>query len=186
MSAAADVGAAAAAAVPAIVVFDLDGCLWWPEMDMTDGPPFSLVAPGVARDRARTAVKLYDGVADILHELHTAPRWAGTAVGYASRTDFPEWAVECLQTITLKDAAHVTMHDVAHHFEIFPGKKTSHFQNIQRRTGARFEDMVFFDNEWRNIRDVSALGVHCVHCEDGMSAEVWSRGIAEFAARRRK
>ena len=43
-----------------------------------------------------------------------------------------------------------------------------------------FHQMVFFDNEIGNIRNVSQLGVHSVFCPDGMTREIWNRGLADF------
>jgi len=43
--------------------------------------------------------------------------------------------------------------------EIYPGNKITHFNKIQKATGLRFEDMLFFDDESRN-KNVESLGVH--------------------------
>jgi hypothetical protein len=40
--------------------------------------------------------------------------------------------------------------------------------------------MLFFDNESGNIRSVSELGVKCVYCPDGVTAEAWQQGLDLF------
>lgn len=46
-----------------------------------------------------------------------------------------------------------------------------------------FEDMVFFDNERRNIRTVEPLGVTCIYTPDGMTQALYDEGMSKFAAR---
>lgn len=65
--------------------------------------------------------------------------------------------------------------------EIYPGKKTTHFARIQKETGIPFADMLFFDDEHRNIRNISAIGVTCVFVKEPMSQELLDRGLAMFA-----
>ena len=40
--------------------------------------------------------------------------------------------------------------------------------------------MLFFDNERENIDEVARLGVACVHCPGGLSADAWRRGLTFF------
>jgi magnesium-dependent phosphatase 1 len=39
--------------------------------------------------------------------------------------------------------------------------------NIHERSGIAYEDMVFFDNERRNVTDCRSLGITCVYTPDG-------------------
>lgn len=59
---------------------------------------------------------------------------------YVSRCDEPVWAAECLKLFEV--APGVTMHGLAEHHEVYPGRKTKHFKAIQQRTGIAYEDMV--------------------------------------------
>jgi hypothetical protein len=66
-------------------------------------------------------------------------------------------------------------------WQIFPDRKTKHFEAIRKASGVDFHDMIFFDNEFRNIADVSALGVCCVYVPDGLDLSSWEKGLQQFA-----
>ncbi|MHC4874440.1 MAG: HAD family hydrolase, partial [Planctomycetota bacterium] len=74
--------------------------------------------------------------------------------------------------------------DVEKHFhykEIYPSEKTRHFRSLQNDSGIAYENMLFFDDEPRNIRDVSRLGVTCIHVSDGVDFRVVEDGIRQFS-----
>ena len=64
--------------------------------------------------------------------------------------------------------------------QVFPSRKTEHFRRIQDASGVDYADMIFFDNEFRNIADVSTLGVCCHYVPDGMTLEAWAEGLDVF------
>jgi len=45
--------------------------------------------------------------------------------------------------------------------------------------------MLFFDDDYRNIRDVSGLGVLCVHVKDGLSLNLAKKGLEAYSNRRK-
>ncbi|VDN99209.1 unnamed protein product [Rodentolepis nana] len=66
--------------------------------------------------------------------------------------------------------------------EIYPTGKTRHFRKLKRDSEISFQDMLFFDDLGFNIRDVSSLGVHCVHVdEDGVDLALLRSGLESFA-----
>eukprot|EP01147_Barroeca_monosierra_P005094 gene5094-8774_t len=75
---------------------------------------------------------------------------------------------------------HFPVPQVAHHFEIYPGSKVTHFQHIHKRTGIPYNEMLFFDNEYRNIRDVQRLGVKCVFTPEGFRRKYWEEGLRKL------
>ncbi len=146
--------------LPNVIVFDLDFTLWdcggvWIDCS---SPPFSIVNNKIVDSRG-AHMRLYDDVRDILRHC----REQGFELALASRTTAPDWAEDLLSLL-----------QIDHYFpirEIFPGSKISHFKNIQQQVGCEFSDMLFFDDEMRNIDEVGALGVKGIYVENGLNAE---------------
>lgn len=97
----------------------------------------------------------------------------------ASRTDEPEWADNCLKWLVAHDGS--SLKSCFDHVEIGFSDKTKHFENLHRRTGISYENMVFFDNEKWNIRSVSRLGVKCLYTPNGMTRDAWKKAFDLFA-----
>jgi magnesium-dependent phosphatase 1 len=73
--------------------------------------------------------------------------------------------------------------DFFDHMEIYPGSKITHFTKLQKATGLKYEDMLFFDDEARN-RNVESLGVTMYLVRDGVTRDELDNGIAEWRKRR--
>eukprot|EP00123_Amoebidium_parasiticum_P006444 comp17394_c0_seq1/m.16721 comp17394_c0_seq1/g.16721 ORF comp17394_c0_seq1/g.16721 comp17394_c0_seq1/m.16721 type:complete len:192 (-) comp17394_c0_seq1:100-675(-) len=169
--------------MPGLVVFDLDATLWYPEMYHlwgSGGAPFRLNKKnGNVVDRSGTEVYLMGQSRQILHELKTKPQWMHTRVAVASSTDEPEWARECLALIEVGDG--IKMKDTIHFVEISKSNKKQHFQRLHEKTGVAYNDIIFYDNEMGNIRNVSQLGVVCVYTPDGLTGQMWQKGLKDWA-----
>ena len=74
---------------PKVLVFDLDGCLWDPEMYEllygTGGSPFNPTPDGNLVDKSGNLIELIGDVREIMYELKTDTRWANTNVAIASK-----------------------------------------------------------------------------------------------------
>ena len=68
----------------------------------------------------------------------------------------------------------------ANHVEIEETDKKYHFRNLKKKTNLDYEEMVFFDNEWRNIKSVRELGVKCIYTPDGMEKHHWHEALELF------
>ena len=53
--------------------------------------------------------------------------------------------------------------------EIYKGSKSGHLREIARKTGIGLGEMVFFDNEPGNCRDVANIGVTSVYTPEGVT-----------------
>ena len=166
-----------------VVVFDLDACVWYPEMYMLwgGGQPFKKheTKKNVLVDWKHQEIKLLGESAAVWQQIKSDPRFSGVKLCVASRCDEPSWAEECLSKFTDQGGetpllSHV---DVS---RIHKGSKTTHLQEIHLATGADFKDMLFFDDDPTNIEDVGGLGVTSILTPDGVTAEAWRSGLAAF------
>ena len=149
-----------------LIVFDLDFTLWdcggtW--CDHTN-PPYRR-HNGIILDADQRTIRLYPGVKDILKRLQERD----ITLGVASRTSAPDWADELMHLFGIKDFFR--------HFEIYPGSKINHFKSLKDATGFDYDQMLFFDDEYRNIDEVSRLGVKAVFVEDGIRPELVDRQL---------
>lgn len=154
--------------VPKLVVFDLDFTLWdcgglW--VDCTS-PPYRVDRDGRVIDRTGRTFRLYPDVLEILDELESEH---GCAIGLASRTEQPAWAREVLDLMGVRDRFAFE--------EIYPGSKLTHFAALAEASGFRHEEMLFFDDEHRNIAEVGELGVTCVQVHRGVDRAAFEAGM---------
>nr|GMD60813.1 magnesium-dependent phosphatase 1 [Ipomoea batatas] len=142
--------------LPSLVVFDLDYTLW----------------PFFCHTRCKCEVpRLYPQVKAILCAL----KEVGVGVGIASRSPTPHIADAYLWKLGIKSMV------VAQ--EVFPSwsPKTEHFQRIHRRTRLPYNEMLFFDDETRNIEAVSKMGVTSILVSSkGIDLKTLWKGLSAF------
>ena len=187
-----------------LVVFDLDFCVWKPEMYQIQGPPIltpmktfekkkrkaktqpsSLQLTPTSKkgmtvtDRAGTPITVFDGASFALSEINKMKKQDNniqTAV--ASSTDKPPWARQCLEWMLVEDGS--TLASCFDYTEIRFGDKQRHFESLNRISGIPFENMCFFDDTHSNILSVSQLGVKCVHTPKGVTRDAWKKALDMF------
>lgn len=168
--------------LPKLIAFDLDGTIWTPDMYQLwgGGAPFKHAPNGKDLvDRIGNPVRLLGVSAEILHELKNNPVLQHIKVAWVSCTDEPEWANECLHKFTTSHGQ--PLYQVVDSSQIFKSNKQKHFQLLQRQyPDISYEEMLLFDNESGNIRNVSQLGVKSYYCEDGMTLSAWEGGLKMF------
>jgi len=156
-----------------LVVFDLDLTLWecgtatWCDCL---SPPFQRQGDRLFDERGNE-IQLYHDVFAILDRLDGL----SIPMALASRTHEPGWARELLQ-----------LFEIEHRFQfaqIYPEAKFRHFNSLRDDSGVEFEQMLFFDDEQRNIRDINELGVTCIHVTDGMTMNKLDHGLSIHASR---
>lgn len=86
---------------PVVVVWDLDGTIWQPEMyELRGGSPFRELEDGTVVDSRGERIRL---LADGIHVLlRLKEDWPHVHVGIASTCDEPAWAKELLRTIKVR------------------------------------------------------------------------------------
>ncbi|RUS84945.1 hypothetical protein EGW08_007307 [Elysia chlorotica] len=155
-------------AKPKLVVFDLDYTLWPFWVDTHVDAPFTMGSNGKVYDAHHKHVKYYPDVPGILSQLHGE----GIYLGIASRTSMPAEASDLTRLFNWDQFFHYR--------QIYPGCKITHFKKLHQQSGIPYEDMIFFDDEHRNIHDVSSLGVTCILVEDGVTKECLKKGMETF------
>ncbi|KAK6627465.1 hypothetical protein RUM44_009942 [Polyplax serrata] len=140
---------------PRLIVFDLDFTLWPFYVDCNFTPPFRRSVNGEILDSRQRTVNCYKEVPAVLDELYSS----GYQLAIASRTGEIDGANQLIQLFGWDKYFSFK--------EIYPGCKKQHFSRFKETSGIDYKDMLFFDDENRNITDIRSIGVTCVWVENG-------------------
>jgi magnesium-dependent phosphatase 1 len=140
-----------------LIVFDLDFTLWNAGGTWCDHtwPPYRKINNHV-EDSENNTIMLYPEVQELIPELAEEYQLA-----VASRTHQPNWAIELLTLFGLRSFFSF--------LEIYPGTKVEHFHQLKKNSGIPFEEMIFFDDEMRNVDEVRRLNVDSILVDQGIS-----------------
>lgn len=141
-----------------IFVFDLDFTIWdaggtW--CDATNPPYF--FKNGKLIDQSGNWIRPYPDVLKILDLLKENNK----LIVAASRTYEPTWANNLMQLLEIDNYFDLK--------EIYPASKIRHFERIHHHFGIPYSEMIFFDDEYRNIEEVGKLGVKADFVRSGIS-----------------
>ena len=144
-----------------LFVFDLDFTLWdaggtW--CDCTT-PPYRRTN-GYVTDSSDLMIRLYPDVIPVIERLRNENK----VCAIASRTEAPASAKRILDLFGIRN--------LFDYEEIFPDRKTVHLSRISGKSGVGYSDMVFFDDEHRNIIDARGLGVESDLVTSGLTKEM--------------
>ncbi|AIO01518.1 phosphatase, putative [Leishmania panamensis] len=182
-------GADAAALLPRVIVFDLDGTLWTPEMyQLWGGSPFKPHKQNLNSmiDKSGVEVRLIGESRNVLQTLATDSKWANTYLAISSTCDVPSWARELLGKFTFTDCAGKTvpMHDLfGDRIEIYKANKARQHEAILQKVNkidpsvSEYAQMLFFDNQTDNAQHVSRIGVTAYYCPNGMTEGTFQKGL---------
>lgn len=132
-------------------------------MDCTNPPYF--LKDGHIFDQSGNHIWLYPDVLKILQHLRQSKK----NIALASRTNEPGWARDLLSKFNISHYFHL--------LEIYPGSKATHLNNISKKLNIPFNEIVFFDDEYKNIEDTGKLGVNPVLVSRGVTFEMVKRFI---------
>lgn len=109
-------------------------------------------------------------------------------LGLASRTAAPSLARDLLKMLYIPsheegDKPRKAVEAFDGGMEIYPGSKIRHMEALQKRTGVAFEEMLFFDDESRNM-ETEKLGVTMKLVRDGVTWDEVESGIELWRKRR--
>ena len=156
---------------------------FWVDTHVT--PPLKATGSyNAVQDRHKESWSFYSDIPSLLYQL----RSKGIKIAAASRTHAPDLAREVLSLLHL-DPAHTggkktRAIEYFDEFEVYPGSKMTHFKSLHRKTGLPYEDMLFFDDESRNMEVDRELGVLMVLVPKGVSLSVFDRGVLAWRKRR--
>ncbi|CAH0547362.1 unnamed protein product [Brassicogethes aeneus] len=150
-----------------VIIFDLDYTLWPFWVDTHVDPPFKKSGSKIVDSRGKT-IKCYSEVPQVLEILHKQ----GYTLAVASRTSEIKGARQLIDLFGWEKYFSVK--------EIFPGCKVTHINNIKKQTGANYEEMLFFDDEQRNIFDLTKIGVASILVKDGVNKKVIEESLPKF------
>lgn len=194
--------------LPEMIVFDLDDCLWTPEMHELSGKPSIPVegpldplnvagsALGTIGMRVRSrgmwdgndgeCVRLFDGARLALRELALNPKYRGIKLAAASSSLEPSYSHVCLRGIEVLPG--LTLRDMFSYDEIgrtgkLSPRKTTHFKQLHKESGVPYEEMLFFDDcNWGDhCADVTrTYGVVSQRTPSGMRLEEFYTGLEKY------
>ncbi|XP_018323153.1 magnesium-dependent phosphatase 1 isoform X1 [Agrilus planipennis] len=158
---------------PKLIAFDLDYTLWpfWVDTHVT--PPFRKTAQNNIMDAVGSKVSCYPEVPQVLKQLSED----GYKLAAASRTGEIHGAFQLLDLFG--------WNKYFNYKEIYPGSKVKHFNQFRKQSGIEFKDMLFFDDEHRNIADLERIGVVSILVKNGVNKNVVEQGLAEYARRQK-
>lgn len=178
---------------PRLIVFDLDGCLWKPEMYELawrgmGHAPFEFMNDNKTRMKSQlnSVVQLIGDVAELMDELvldYHHPTATATIIpllAISSRCDEPIWARELLSKMTLPRSGKTLQEAITGPWEISKDAKVHHFERISKQTGIPLKEMVFFDNESQNCKSVSRMGVTVGYTPQGVTRSIFEQTMARF------
>lgn len=160
--------------IPRLVVFDLDHTLWPFGVDnFFYKPPYRRENNKIF-DSENKEMNYFDKVPSVLESI----RKQKIDMAVASRTEYPEGAFSLLKLFKLDDYFKYK--------QIYPGTKTVHFEKFKNESRYQYNEMLFFDDEQRNIDDTSPLGVTAilVDPDKGVTLNDLTEGLEKFAKNR--
>uniref|UniRef100_A0A1B6GYA4 Magnesium-dependent phosphatase-1 n=1 Tax=Cuerna arida TaxID=1464854 RepID=A0A1B6GYA4_9HEMI len=153
--------------LPKLVVFDLDFTLWPFHVDKLK-PPLKPLKDGNSVDSGMNHISLYPEVKVILQFMSEH-----FLLAVASRVEDITMAYQLLSFCQISSYFPLK--------EIYPTSKSIHLKRLQARSGLHAHEMLFFDDDKRNIRDSKKIGVQAVQVFNGLSWHIVIEGLSMFS-----
>ncbi|KAK3911985.1 Magnesium-dependent phosphatase 1 [Frankliniella fusca] len=155
---------------PKLIVFDLDYTLWPFFVQTQVARPLIKNSDGDVFDRYHQPIKPFLEVPMILSDLHGK----GYELAIASRTCEIRGANQLIKLFEWDKYFKYK--------EIYPISKLKHFSKLCGDSGFNYEEMLFFDDDKRNIQLLSEKGVTCIHVPRvGVTKSLVEAGLQKFS-----
>ena len=198
---------------PELIVFDCDMCLWSPEMyELGSSLPTTSVQGNLGdkgrgtRGAANTegdVVELFDGALAVLQDFALGKFGKKCRIAAASSADNAmavRCAHECMRRLEVLPGKNMSVVFSNGFPEGFHGNlqigregklssnKTTHFRELQKETGIKFENMLFFDDcNWGdNCKIVGKLGVTTMRTPRGLTRDEFQEGLVAYRRKKRR
>ena len=135
--------------LPSLIVFDLDACLWTPEMFELSSPPTAFDASACGVRAGHETVRLFPGAQAVVRRLLTQSEYSNVRVAVASSTTEPAYANKCLDLLPADStgAREERLGELVDFRQIYPGNKGRlHFPALRKESGVNYDQMIFFDD----------------------------------------
>ena len=175
------------AMLPSLIVFDLDACLWSPEMYELGTTPSAYCSKRGGVTAGRDTIRLFPGAQAVLQRLATDNAFADVQIAVASATTKPDFSAICLANFPLSGSKFATIGDLVKYRQIYPGSKAlEHFPKLKEESGIAYDQMIFFDDciYTDHCGQVASRcpGTTCVRTPNGLTEEDFEHALACFAA----
>ncbi|OTF80183.1 magnesium-dependent phosphatase 1-like protein [Euroglyphus maynei] len=160
--------------LPRLAVFDLDHTVWPFGIDGFQYIPPYFYHEGKLIDVHGQEIRHFSDFPHIFQLL----RDKGIQIAVASRTKFPTGAYHLIELFDWQKYIN--------YYQIYPGVKVKHFERIREESAINFNEMIFFDDEERNIIDVGQqLGVDAilVDHETGVTEKIVIESLENFVTK---
>jgi magnesium-dependent phosphatase 1 len=184
-----------------MIVFDLDDCLWSPEMytlrDVPSIPEIGDLTPqGIPDLNVRgcvgmkvpqgPTVKLFSGARRVLYELATDPLYKGIILASASSSEEPTFSYSCLRGIEILPG--LTLSEMFRFNQIgrtgdLTSDKRTHFRLLHKESKVKYEEMLFFDDcNWGDHCSTvtNAFGVISMRTPRGMHYKEFQDALIKY------
>lgn len=189
--------------LPTLIVFDLDDCLWTPEMYTLSQKPSVPVEGDLGGGHGRgvvgvrcgargETVRLYPGALQVLQELWAGRdgKWKGSKIAAASSSEEPSYSAACLEHLEVVPGVSMgtlfSYRAIGRTGELSSNKRT-HFTKLHRESRVPYDEMIFFDDcNWGDhVATVAReFGVVGQRTPSGLTGEEWRACLASFAKAR--
>ena len=182
---------------PTLIIFDLDDCLWSPEMfqlsSLPKVPTTDSSGEVVACSTADgDSVRLFPGARRVLSKLSSGGYGlpSSTLLAVASSSEVPSYSQSCLDTLTVNSRPLSSLFAASAIGRTggLTSRKTTHVERLtsQLRTQSFTVDpssTLFFDDcNWGDhVGDLeTSLGIKGVRTPEGLTEELFEEGLARF------